>query len=214
MILIIDGYNLLKHIYPHEKGKLGKQRDKLIHQIGCYKSKKVDEIKEIVIVFDGGPWSHATRDISSGIVVIFSGRKKNADEWIIDYVERNKEKELMLVTRDRELIRQCKKQNVEVLSGVDFYEVAQKVVLEGFEQDLAQDKESGLVQKYEPKDTVKDEVLGNSEIDSESLDILMEQASVDLYKKEDKVPAGGKKKGRSHTLSKKEKKRISKLKKL
>ncbi|MBU1007544.1 NYN domain-containing protein [Candidatus Dependentiae bacterium] len=200
MILIIDGYNLLKHIFPRVKSGLSKQRDKLIYQLGFYKKQKADGIKELVLVFDGGSWGRATRETRSGIVVVFSGQKQSADDWIIDYAERNKNKELMLVTRDRELIRQCQKRSVEALNVSDFYEILQNTVLEEVGQDLKK-RGVGGVQKY-------------GEIESEALDFLMEQAPVGAYDKEDTIDVPGKKKGRKETPSKKDRKRISKIKKL
>ena len=136
MIIVIDGYNLLKAIFPRVKGKLDKQRDQLIRQLGFYKKQKSDTSKGIVLVFDGGRISRATREVRAGVVVIFSGQKMSADDWIIDYVERNQDKELMLVTRDRGLIAQCRKHNVEVLKVMDFYHIMQTRLLEGVESDL------------------------------------------------------------------------------
>lgn len=212
MIIVIDGYNLLKAIFPKEKGRLDKQRRRLISQLGFYKNQRRETIKQIVLVFDGGLVGRATREIRDGIVVVFSGQKQNADDWIVDYVERNKEKELMLVSRDRELIQKCKKHNVEVLKVFDFYKIMQERLLESVEQDLIKDKQSeektDTIKKYKKESTSK-----NGEIESEALDILMEQAPVDFYEKEDVIKEE-RKKGRSRIKSKKEKKRISKLKKL
>ena len=109
MIVIIDGYNLLKQVFYKVKGKLDAQRKHFIKQLGHYKSKKGDGIKEIIVVFDGGHFRHATREIHSGIVVVFSGQKSSADQWIAEYVEKHKGKEFLLVSKDRELISKCKK---------------------------------------------------------------------------------------------------------
>jgi len=199
MIIVIDGYNLLKAIFPREKGRLNKQRDKLIRQLGFYKKQKSDTIKQIVIVFDGGRISRATREIIGGIVVVFSGQKQSADDWIVDYVDRNKEKELMLVSRDRELIQNCKKRNVEVLKVLDFYSIMQERLLEGVEQDLIGGKEGAeSIKKYNRSK--------NGDIESEALDILMENAPLDSYEKEDDfLGEKEKRKGRSKPCLKKRK---------
>ena len=42
MIVVIDGYNLLKQIFPGKKDTLAKQRDFFIKQLSHYKSKKYD----------------------------------------------------------------------------------------------------------------------------------------------------------------------------
>ena len=40
MVLLIDGYNLLRNIFHKQKGKLDKQRKDLIQQLSYYKKKK------------------------------------------------------------------------------------------------------------------------------------------------------------------------------
>ena len=74
MIILIDGYNLLKQVFPHIRGKLDAQRKFFVQQLGFYKHKKAKDIKDIIVVFDGGQLSHATREVWDGIVVIFSGQ--------------------------------------------------------------------------------------------------------------------------------------------
>jgi len=216
MIIIIDGYNLLKHIFPHIKGSLKKERDQLIRQLGFYKKKKSGTIKEIVLVFDGGFTGRATREIRSGITVVFSGQKESADEWIVDYVSRNKEKELALVTRDRKLISSCQKENVDAINLVDFYDIVQNTILEDAISEIDTEKQDSHVKKYPPRSTHQDAQAGRAdmEIDSEALDILMESASTDDYKKVDLVEDANKRKGASRKPSKKEKKILSKVKKL
>jgi predicted RNA-binding protein with PIN domain len=204
MIVIVDGYNLLKHLFPKEKGKLDKHRDLIVSQLGFYKKKKEGKIKEIVLVFDGGHWSHATREIRHGITVIFSGQDQNADDWIVDYVERMKGEELLVVTRDKELISRCSTY-AEAVSVVDFYDIVQNVLLDEVSEDLKKSSESGI-KKYEQEDKV-----GVPEIHSEALDVLMKQISLEGYDKLEERVASRQK---TETPSKKDKKRLSKIKKL
>jgi predicted RNA-binding protein with PIN domain len=213
VIIVIDGYNLLKAVFHRVKGKLDKERQQLIRNLGFYKKLR-PKISDIVLVFDGGYSSRATREIRGGVVVIFSGQKQDADHWIIDYVERNKNKEITLITRDRELIDSCKKQakslELEVVYSVDFYEIMQKALLKEVEQDLKKGVASESVKKYK-----KDEIGGlNPPADSDALDLLMEQTPLDLYEKDDEVCTGSAKRGKSRKLSKKERKRQERLKKL
>jgi hypothetical protein len=206
MIIVVDGYNLLKHVFHRVKGRLDKQRKQLIKELGFYKKKK-SKLSEIVLVFDGGRESRATREILSGITVIFSGQQESADDWIVEYVERHKEQEIILVTRDRELISRCKSENLESSAGevtplnvVDFYDIVQNELLKEIGTEM-QVRSEGAVKKYEDGK-------------SEALDILMEQASVEAYEKKDELPVAKKKKGRTRTPSKEEKKLIAKLDKL
>lgn len=205
MVIIIDGYNLLKHLFPKEKGKLDKQRSQLIRELGFYKAKKSEGIREIVLVFDGGEFGHASREIKSGITVIFSGRKESADDWIVRFVERNKGKEMMLISRDKELVSRCHRHDVEAVNVADFYDIVQNTILDEVGRDLSSQQES--VKKYDR----------NGDISSEALDIMMEQAPLDMYNKDD-LPLDEqkhkKKKGRSRKPSREERKRIAKIKKL
>jgi predicted RNA-binding protein with PIN domain len=206
MIIRVDGYNLLKHIFHKVKGKLDKQRQQLIRELGFYKKKK-SKIKEIVLVFDGGREARATREIRSGITVVFSGQNESADDWIAEYVDRHRDQEIILITRDRELIARCQGERVEPLNVVAFYDIVQSELLEEIGQEMVA-RRSGEVEKY------KDKTVLPLEIDSEALDIFMEHAPVGEYEKEDVYRDDKRKKGRSRTPSKKEKKLISKLKKL
>src|SRR5579862_3602860 len=101
MIIVIDGYNLLKHIFLSDKKSFEKQHQIYIRQLAYYKHKKQAEIKDMLIVFDAGPERHATREVKSGIVIIFSGQKSSADAWITDYTKRHKGQEILVVTTDK-----------------------------------------------------------------------------------------------------------------
>ena len=200
MIILIDGYNLLRSMFHKIKGKLDKQRDQFIKQLGFYKKKK-ELIKEIIVVFDGGMPNRATREIKNGIVVVFSGQNSNADEWIKDYIEENSNRELMAITMDREIIKKAKNRGVEVIGVVDFYNILQNTLMDDVEYDLKKDGDESKMEKYHEN--------------NEALDLLMEQAMLSGYEsiKDDDIYEG-KKKGESHKLSREERRRILRLKKL
>ncbi len=140
MIIIIDGYNLLKQIFPGAKRTLDKQRTAFIQQLAYYKSKK-PQISEIIVVFDAGPSTHATREIKSGVVVVYSGVKSSADAWILLFVERNKGKELLVVTLDRALREACHTFHADTLDVYEFYKMLQHNLLSHAEQSFtAKDK--------------------------------------------------------------------------
>ena len=205
MIIVIDGYNLLRSIYPHVKGKLDAQRQQLIKELGLYKSKKSGGIKHVILVFDAGPFGHATREVHFGIVVMFSGQRRSADDWIIEFVEKNREKELLVITRDREIVAECKKNGVDTLSVDKFYDRVTRVLLDGAQASSS--VASDQLYKFESDDDFKIE-------SSEGLDLLMEQASVQGYDKEEDDSSEIDRRGRSHTVAKKDKKLRRKLKKL
>ena len=200
MVLLIDGYNLLKSVYSHHKGRLDKQREQLIRQLGYYKEKK-SAIKDIIAVFDGGIFPHPSREVHNGIVTIFAGYKSNADRWIIGYVDRNQHREIMVITRDREIIRKCESLGAQILSTHEFYDLFQNALLE----DVAeQQSDDGDTKRFD----------GEQDESSDALDILMEQASLQAFDKNEEEYAQPDRKGASHHLSKKDKKRLKKIEKL
>jgi predicted RNA-binding protein with PIN domain len=210
MIILIDGYNLLRHIFSREKGCLERQRKELVKQLGYYKSKKKRGIKEIILVFDAGPFGHATREVHDGIVVMFSGQNSSADEWIIQCINKKKGKEILLVTLDRKLIDKCKKSNVSSMSVFEFYHILQKNLLDNISSELAFQTP---IQRYENIDI--EEI--SSKTQSKALDLLMEEATIknifkDKEEEENKTKIQTRRNPRRS--SKKEKKKYSRIKKL
>lgn len=210
MIILIDGYNLLKQLFPKLKEDLEKQKNQLIKQLGYYKNKKFPEVKDIIIVFDGGPLRHATREIHAGIVVIYSGQNSTADEWIIDFVEKNKEKEMLLITLDKNLISSCQKYGTDSLNIFDFYKILQNTLLS--DVDIDQELEKQNIQKYKNIEYENE----NQVINNKALDLLMEQASLNLGHKKDDTIYSEKhaRESKAQKISKQEKKIYKKLKKL
>lgn len=215
MILLIDGYNLLKQVFCHVKGKLDKQRKQLVKELGFYKHKKED-IKDIIVVFDGGLFNHATREIKHGVVVIFAGQKQSADDWILHHIEKNKNREFLLVSMDRELKQKAGKFGVDSINVFDFYKLLQSCLQDDVEK-LFTPVGDGELKKHSHD---KVDIFENCEqkVDTEALDLLMEEASLNYpgfekkenYQNDDSLE----RKGSSKTVSKKEKHYRAKIKKL
>ncbi|MBS1988407.1 NYN domain-containing protein [Candidatus Dependentiae bacterium] len=217
MIVVIDGYNMLRQIFPGDKGKLDPQRKYLIQQLAHYKNYKKNEISDLIIVFDAGPLHHATREVHKGVVVMFSGQQSNADEWIINYAKKNKNREVIVVTKDRGLIQECSKYHAESIDGSSFYQLVYNAIAEQSNNTntLLYDEK---IKKFEPIQSLYDEEFSEAETQTnkQALDFLMQQASVFTPKKdpivEQNTPRS--RKGAAQSLSKKEKKIYAKLKKL
>ncbi|MFA6535410.1 MAG: NYN domain-containing protein [Candidatus Babeliales bacterium] len=217
MIVVIDGYNLLKQIFPHVKGRIDKERNAFIRQLGYYKSRKPKEIKELIVVFDAGPFSHATREIHEGVTVMFSGQKSTADDWIIEYADSHKGMDVLVVTMDRKIIQACEKAGATTLGSLDFYGIMQSFLLEEAAQELStQAVVPGAttvleVEKYDQDD----EELNGKKVDRKALDMMMEQAGFFVNKEDDvDLDRGKSRKSASSKLSKKDRQLLSKVKKL
>lgn len=216
MIVVIDGYNVLRQVFAGIKGPLEKQRVLFIRQLGYYLHKKANDIKEIVLVFDAGPFGHATREVKNGVVVIFSGQRSNADEWIIDFTKRKKHEDLLVVTMDRKLIDACGKNGASAINSIEFYKIMQNSILEdayATEQPSQNYHQQHGFEKYESIEL--DNEHPSTVAARKTLDLLMEQECFYSQKnivKDDHEEKTHKSKG--STLSKDEKKAYAKLKKL
>ena len=102
MILLVDGYNFIKGIFPFRKGCLEECRQQLIRLLSQYRILRAKRIKEIIAVFDGGLFQRATREVHRGIVVLFAGRSRSADDWIVEYAESHKGYQTLVVSNDRQ----------------------------------------------------------------------------------------------------------------
>lgn len=207
--MIIDGYNLLKQVFNKVKGKLDKQRKQLVSELGFYKKKKYPKVKELVVVFDGGLSSHADRQVHNGVVVVYAGQKSSADDWIFEFVKKHKNSEILLISKDRELISRCKKYGSDDIDVFDFYDIVQNTIAQDILNEFKR-KNSSQVVKYH-KDLEFDEQLkGFGRDDSSDLDVLMSQADLN-FQNEDNVSSGRLK---NKKVSKKEKRIYRKIKKL
>lgn len=211
MIVVIDGYNMLRQIFPGVKGKLDAQRNYLVQQLSSYKAQKKDSILDIIIVFDAGPLHRATREVHQGIVVVYSGQSSSADEWIIQYAEKHKEQELVIVTKDRGVIQACKPYNVQELDGQSFYQIIRDTI--SMTNPTSTNKTTLYDQNIRKYDQTEFEDEINYKIDRSELDFLMQKESSFIQEK-DEVERNADKKSNAKSLSKKEKKLYAALKKL
>ena len=88
MIVFIDGYNVIKFLLPRNRDEHDAQRAWLIAQMSAYRHAKRDDLKDVVVVFDGGMFGHRQREITSGVAVVFSGRGRCADSVLIEYAHK------------------------------------------------------------------------------------------------------------------------------
>ncbi|TET33396.1 hypothetical protein E3J61_04070 [Candidatus Dependentiae bacterium] len=189
MILIIDGYNLLKHIDPHHDIS-EHERTVFLHQLKRYARRKKHKI---VLVFDGGPYQWPHKELVNGIKVIYSGERDTADTVIMRYIADHKTQDLLLISSDHELNLFASKYDIASIGSDDFYPL--------FKQGI---------QEY-PEEVEEIEVsIDEGDLD---LDALMEQASEMVpCKQEDITPSDVHlRTGRS---SKKDRLLLKKLKKL
>ncbi|MGB8468289.1 MAG: NYN domain-containing protein [Candidatus Babeliales bacterium] len=198
MNIILDGYNILKafsgtHVPAQE-------RDSYIRRLERYSKTRHHQI---VIVFDGGPytWPHAEH-VAQGVRVIYSGSKSSADAVIMQYLDDHHTQDLLLVTNDRAIITHGARVGVLAISGTVF----NAYLSQALKPTAPLEKSSqALVQKLIIEE---DAQYGN-------IDALMQGAHMHSGKDENSDISSGKARQRSvSTISKKERALQAKLNKL
>lgn len=194
MFIIIDGYNLLKQI----AGKpfvTQSEREQFINSLGKYAHA---QNHEIYIVFDGGSYIRPTKEIYKRITVIYSGVNQSADDYIRNYIEHIKSKDILVVSTDRKISSFAKQRGLHIADSLDFYHVINR---EREKNNNTISKATGQPRKL-------------SEIDNPELDALMRESARVIYKKEDTQEEHNARSGNSQQISKKEKKLLKIIKKL
>src|SRR5688572_27799357 len=100
MIIIIDAYNLLHAMPLYKKTLTDQERAQFIKQLGVYGQRKGHKI---VLVFDGGPFEWPYKEKVCSVQVVYSGINESADDYIKEYLEKNRSKDLLVVSSDTEI---------------------------------------------------------------------------------------------------------------
>ncbi len=196
VIIIIDGYNLLKQVMPDEDIGEG-QRERFIKQLSEYAHKKKHHV---VLVFDGGSYVRPTKEIKGDVQIIYSGYHESADDYIYRYVEKHKSYDMLLISSDRELrkkVAACAA--VEAVHPEEFYRL--------FLQKLCCTPEQVRVNK-------KSKSLKTSQEENAEVDALMAEFSTLKPMPKSEVSVHEFREKRPHRKSKKERKLLTKIKKL
>lgn len=191
MIILIDAYNLIKQVIGNSHAS-DDQRKQFINELKRYSKKKNHKI---VLVFDGGFHSFVTREKDGFLEVIYVGYNHSADDYIKDYLTKNKNQNLILVSSDLELKKKAESLNIEAFDAFEFY----SKVKEAFDQKI--------------KVNFSDDIKKMSDEQNSELDELMILGSDKLPLKKDDFVSNLDSISKS-AVPKKEKKRDSILKKL
>ena len=192
MIIVIDAYNMLRSVPPHGRTVTESERKQFLDQLANYAKKKGHKV---VVVFDAGPYEWPHKERHKGVYTIYSGVHRSADDYIKEYLEKQKTGDLLLVSSDRDVIQWAQHLSIPSIGAFHFYQLVQEAT-----KSRVQTKSGGEAVK-----------LGEDERDD--VDALMREASeVVPIKSDDLLRAnrvGAKKKP-----TKKERALLKKLKKL
>lgn len=118
MIIIVDAYNLL-HAISSSKGAItDRERAQFIALLGSYGKAKNHKM---VIVFDGGPYEWPFKENTKRVSIVYSGIHESADDYIKKYLQEHREKDLLLVSSDRELNRCADRMEIASIDSLSFY---------------------------------------------------------------------------------------------
>jgi predicted RNA-binding protein with PIN domain len=202
MIIVVDAYNLLRAVPPYKKTITDQERAKFIAQFSTYGRRKGHKI---VIVFDGGPYEWPFRENMKTVQVVYSGIHETADDYIKEYLEAHKEKDLLLVSSDRELNNCAARFNISSIDSSSFYQFL-------YEGSAAKKSSPAKQQDEIVKLSQDKEFHGNAQ---DILDRLMIEASKNVSEKSEDVSVPHKEHAVKHNqLSKEERMLLKKLKKL
>jgi len=197
MIIVIDGYNLLKKVLAHDH-ITETERSAFVNLLGRYSNKRGHKVQ---IVFDRGPCRYPMKEKQHGVMVVFSGEFQSADDVIITFCKDHPNKDMVVVTADREIIQAVVSGNCEVVEPKVFYEKV-KAVFQKSEQATARQRAS----------VVKTSGDADSDIDA----IMLEAAGMKVPEKDEGdeylIPRHHQPKGQE--VSKRERKKIKKIDKL
>jgi predicted RNA-binding protein with PIN domain len=189
MIIVIDGYNVLKQQHPELFIDDNMQRS-FLYTIARYGKQKKHKM---VVVFDGGHSSWPHKKKVAGVTVLFSGLKQAADEIIKLYLEDHKNKDLLLVSSDHELILFAAEQDIVSIGAAEFTYLVQQAM-------------------QEKTDSIDSSEIAFDELETD-FDTIMQQATQQIPIKEEDTQKKERRLACTHS-SKKDRKLIKKLKKL
>jgi predicted RNA-binding protein with PIN domain len=202
MIIVVDAYNLLRATPPYKKTITDKERAQFIAQLSAYGRAKGHKI---IIVFDGGPHEWPFKENFKIVQVVYSGIHESADDYIKEYIEAQKEKDLLLVSSDSELNRFAQHRNIPSIDSLTFAGLLREgLVVQNSSGATQQDKIVKLNQDKEFSSNAQD-----------ILDRLMTEASKKVFEKSEDFPGTDQQHAvKNKQLSKQDRALLRKLKKL
>ena len=195
MIIVVDAYNLLRAVPPYKKTITDKERVQFIAQLSAYGRRKGHKV---VIVFDGGPHEWPFKENMKTVLVVYSGIHESADDYIKEYIDIHKAKDLMLVSSDSELNRYAARLNIPSIDSSTFHQLLM--------QELSARQSSVAVQSNDQVVIMHDS--------AESIDAIMMEASKNVPVKSEDFVVQKDRAARSEHVSKQERALLKKLNKL
>ncbi len=188
MIIIVDGYNILKQVRGIHASE--SEKHAFTQKLDSYAQSKNHQI---MLVFDGGYSMYPAKEQQGLVTIIHPGIHQSADDYIKKILEEMRGKDALLASSDNELCAFAYHRGIASIDALAFFNL--------------------LVSKDSVTTLKSDSMLKKSTTASESkeLEEIMEQETRRmLIKKDDMI----KKRERVQKVAKHEKKLLKKIKKL
>jgi len=189
MIIVIDGYNVLKRHFRHDIDEHTRQQ--FVTSLKRYATHKKHSI---LVIFDGGDSPRGHRERMGPVEVLYAGSGKSADDALIAYVQKHPGKSMVVVSADRQLGRKAANAGAIILDPEVFMAMLHERASE------AKSPQTGLVKTLEQE--------------NDMIDALMQEAAHAPFHKEEMASAARPQKGLARKSSKHERQLLEKVKKL
>lgn len=158
LIILVDAYNVLRTV-AKQKTISSQQLRQFINISNAYAQQKQHTL---LLVFDGGPFLWPTKEQKSKLLwIIYAGQKQTADDYIKEYIQQNKARDILLASDDRQLCAFAATCDKISIGSADFF-----VLLKEATGDKKQKKQAfQKAQKLPGKQTLP------------ALDLLMQEAA-------------------------------------
>jgi len=186
VIIVIDGYNFLKSVTGT------KFINDMVLNSWLLRFQEYVQVRhnKVVVVFDAGPYFFQMQEMVGLVEVWYSGQSQSADDLLKNWLQKNKNSDLLLVTSDRDVRQWAELLNILSINSQDFYKIFTDVMQREQVQNKAFHASIFKTKKNDPFD--------------EKLDFLMDQGSKNLV--QDII-----KNGPSNSIRLSNRKKISKL---
>ncbi len=166
MTIIVDAYNFIKQAL----GKTLISDAEIRGWINSFREYARLKNNQIILVFDAGPYAQRSFESHGHVSIIYSGHKQSADEVIKEWLSQNRERDILVVTSDREIRDFASGVDIVSVGSLDFYKIFNRVS----QQEIS----------YEQK--IIHTLHKTTEDESSELDELMEKSS--RYLTHDSMP--------------------------
>ena len=155
MIIVIDGYNFLKSITGTKFISETQMRD----WINYFEKYIYFRGNQIMVALDAGPYLFASFEKHGAIEVWYAGQHQTADDLIKNWLTKHKQKDVLLVTSDREVRDFADDLGVVSISSQEFYKILDSVIDEEEHQQEIQMQSLHKTKQAESSDVYLDNLM-------------------------------------------------------